>query len=119
MFFINRFVFEITGFKSQTAHKSSHLQEKPYICSISGCGMTFSFKHVRDNHENSGKHVYTVGDFVEADDEFQSRPRGGAKRKLPAMIDTLMRKRILLLSEFDHIEGFEYISWFLGGGDED
>ncbi|XP_022020765.1 transcription factor IIIA [Helianthus annuus] len=99
--------------------KASHLQEKPYVCSISGCGMSFSFKHVRDNHEKSGKHVYTVGDFVEADDEFQSRPRGGAKRKLPAMIDTLMRKRILPLSESDHIQGSEYISWFLGGGEED
>ncbi|KAJ0428091.1 putative transcription factor C2H2 family [Helianthus annuus] len=61
--------------------KASHLQEKLYVCSISGCGMSFSFKHVRDNHEKSGKHVYTVRDFVEADDKLQSRPRGGAERK--------------------------------------
>ncbi|KAK9077461.1 hypothetical protein SSX86_005798 [Deinandra increscens subsp. villosa] len=102
-----------TGSNLRQHIKAAHIQEKPFLCSISGCGMRFSFKHVRDNHEKSGKHVYTVGDFVEADAEFGSRPRGGLKRKLPAMIETLMRKRILPLGETDHIQGSEYISWFL------
>ncbi|XP_076942538.1 transcription factor IIIA-like [Bidens hawaiensis] len=99
--------------------KVVHLQEKPFVCSFSGCGMSFSYKHVRDNHEKSGKHIYTVGDFIEADDEFESRPRGGVKRKLPAMIETLMRKRIQLPGESDHIHGSEYISWLLSDENED
>ncbi|KAI3755748.1 hypothetical protein L1987_55554 [Smallanthus sonchifolius] len=108
-----------TGSNLKQHIKATHFQEKPFVCSISGCGMRFSFKHVKDNHEKSGKHVYTVGDFVEADDEFGSRPRGGVKRKLPAMIDTLMRKRILPLGVSDHIQGSEYISWFLSAGNEE
>ncbi|KAK1431027.1 hypothetical protein QVD17_14222 [Tagetes erecta] len=99
--------------------KAAHLQEKPFVCSIAGCGMSFSYKHVRDNHEKSGKHVYTMGDFVEADDDFESRPRGGMKRKLPAAIETFMRKRILPLGKSDHIQGSEYISWFLSADNED
>ncbi|XP_071730116.1 transcription factor IIIA-like [Rutidosis leptorrhynchoides] len=99
--------------------KAAHLQQRPFVCSHSGCGMRFSYKHVRDNHEKSGVHVYTLGDFVEADDEFQSRERGGRKRKLPATIETLMRKRVLPPSQFDGLQGSDYISWLLSGGEED
>ncbi|KAI3818222.1 hypothetical protein L1987_12025 [Smallanthus sonchifolius] len=99
--------------------KAAHFQEKPYVYSISGCGMRFSFKHVRDNHEKSGRHVYTLGDFVEGDDQFQSRPRGGLKRKLPDKIDTLLRKRVSPPSECDAIHGSDYISWLLSTEDED
>ncbi|KAL8249859.1 hypothetical protein R6Q59_006727 [Mikania micrantha] len=99
--------------------KATHFQEKPYVCSISGCGMRFSFKHVRDNHEKSGLHVYTLGDFVEGDDQFQSRPRGGLKRKLPEKIDTLLRKRVSLPEECDAIHGPDYISWLLSTEDDD
>ncbi|KAJ0431123.1 putative transcription factor C2H2 family [Helianthus annuus] len=99
--------------------KAAHFQEKPYVCSISGCGMRFSFKHVRDNHEKSGRHVYTLGDFVEGDDEFRSRPRGGVKRKLPVKIDALMRKRVCPPSECDELHGSDYISWLLSTEDED
>ncbi|XP_023768299.1 transcription factor IIIA [Lactuca sativa] len=99
--------------------KAAHHQEKPFVCSVSGCGMRFAFKHVRDNHEKSGSHVYTIGDFVEGDDEFRSRERGGVKRKLPGVIDALMRKRVLPINESDCIHGSDYISWLLSTGDED
>ncbi|KAM0016531.1 putative transcription factor C2H2 family [Helianthus debilis subsp. tardiflorus] len=99
--------------------KAAHFQEKPYVCSISGCGMRFSFKHVRDNHEKSRRHVYTLGDFVEGDDQFRLRPRGGVKRKLPVKIDALMRKRVCPPSECDELHGSDYISWLLSTEDED
>lgn len=50
---------------------------------------------------------------MEGDDHFQSRPRGGLKRKLPDKIDTLMRKRVTPPSECDEIHGADYISWLL------
>ncbi|KAJ0815467.1 putative transcription factor C2H2 family [Helianthus annuus] len=114
------FVKKIQSSNLQQHVKAAHFQEKPYVCSISGCGMRFSFKHVRDNHEKSGRHVYTLvrtrlllGDFVEGDDEFRSRPRGGVKRKLPVKIDALMRKRVCPPSECDELHGSDYISWLL------
>ncbi|KAE8125553.1 hypothetical protein FH972_020344 [Carpinus fangiana] len=61
--------------------KAVHLDLKPFACSFTGCGMRFAHKHVRDNHEKTGNHVYTPGDFEESDEHFQSRPRGGRKRK--------------------------------------
>ncbi|KAK9022540.1 hypothetical protein V6N11_002796 [Hibiscus sabdariffa] len=73
--------------------KAVHEELKPFACSFSGCGMRFSFKHVRDNHENSGCHVYVPGDFLESDDQFRSRPRGGRKRTCPT-VEMLIRKRV-------------------------
>lgn len=35
-----------------------HLKLRPFMCGIPGCGMTFAFKHVRDNHEKTFRHVY-------------------------------------------------------------
>ncbi|XP_076907250.1 transcription factor IIIA-like isoform X2 [Bidens hawaiensis] len=99
--------------------KAAHFQEKPYACSVSGCGMRFSFKHVRDKHQKSGRHVYTLGDFVKGDDKFRSRPRGGVKRKLPVKIDTLMSKRVCPPRECDDIHGSDYISWLLSTEDEE
>ncbi|CAA0838382.1 transcription factor IIIA [Striga hermonthica] len=75
-----------------------HLEIKPFACSIPGCHLKFAFKHVRDNHEKSGCHVYTPGDFEESDAQFRSMPRGGRKRKLP-VIETLLRKRVVPPSE--------------------
>ncbi|XP_045802408.1 transcription factor IIIA-like [Trifolium pratense] len=73
--------------------KAIHLQDKPYMCSFPDCGMKFAYKHVRDNHEKSGSHVFTLGDFEETDEQFRSRNRGGRKRKCPT-VEMLIRKRV-------------------------
>ncbi|CAI0470700.1 unnamed protein product [Linum tenue] len=81
--------------------KAVHLHVKPYGCSFPGCGKRFSYKHVRDNHEKSGCHVYSCGDFQESDEQFRSRPRGGVKRKCPTVEMLLTRKRVSLPPIFD------------------
>ncbi|XP_030934774.1 transcription factor IIIA isoform X2 [Quercus lobata] len=73
--------------------KAVHLDIKPFACSFSGCGMRFAHKHVRDKHEKTGCHVHTTGDFEESDEQYQSRIRGGRKRKCPT-VEMLIRKRI-------------------------
>ncbi|KAL1828840.1 hypothetical protein ACET3Z_007252 [Daucus carota] len=95
--------------------KAVHLQQRPFVCSIHGCGMRFTFKHVKDKHEKSGCHLYTQGDFVETDEQFRSRPRGGRKRVCPS-IETFTRKRVVLpSSESASIidQGPDYNSWLL------
>ncbi|KAK9290349.1 hypothetical protein L1049_008516 [Liquidambar formosana] len=91
--------------------KAVHLGLRPFACSIPGCGMRFSFRHVRDNHEKTGCHVYSPGDFVESDEQFRTRPRGGRKRKCPT-IETLLRKRITPPGQSDSIlnQGSDYLS---------
>ncbi|KAM0974625.1 transcription factor IIIA-like isoform X1 [Malus sylvestris] len=96
--------------------KAVHLEDKPFACSFSGCGMRFAYKHVRDNHEKTGRHVYAYGDFVEADEQFQSRPRGGRKRKCPT-IEMLLRKRVTPPAQLG-LEP-EYLSWLLSQDAED
>ncbi|XP_073132444.1 transcription factor IIIA-like isoform X2 [Henckelia pumila] len=86
--------------------KAVHLGLKPHTCSILGCCQKFAYKHVRDNHETSGCHIYIPGNFEESDEQFRSRPRGGRKRKYP-VIETLMRKRVSLN------EGSEFLSRLL------
>ncbi|XP_068337901.1 transcription factor IIIA-like isoform X2 [Pyrus communis] len=90
--------------------KAVHLEDKPFACSFSGCGMRFAYKHVRDNHEKTRRHVYAYGDFIEADEQFQSRPRGGLKRKCPT-IEMLLRKRVTPPDQLG-LEP-EYLSWLL------
>lgn len=94
--------------------KAVHLELRPFACGIPGCGRRFPFKHVRDNHEKSGCHIYTPGDFEESDEQFQTRPRGGRKRKYP-VIDSLLRKRITPPSQLESIlsQGPDYLSWLL------
>ncbi|XP_051149465.1 transcription factor IIIA-like [Andrographis paniculata] len=74
--------------------KAVHFELVPFICHVTGCGMRFAFKHARDRHEKSGIHVFTPGDFQESDEQFRSRPRGGRKRKYPA-VESLSRKRVV------------------------
>ncbi|KAM6582971.1 hypothetical protein CsatB_009973 [Cannabis sativa] len=81
--------------------KAVHFNQKPYVCGFSGCSMRFAYKHVRDNHEKSSCHVYTHGDFEEADEQFRSRPRGGRKRKYPSLVELLVRKRITPPNDLD------------------
>uniref|UniRef100_A0A1J3DEJ6 Transcription factor IIIA n=1 Tax=Noccaea caerulescens TaxID=107243 RepID=A0A1J3DEJ6_NOCCA len=96
------FKCEVEGCSS-TFSKASNLQKhvkavhediRPFVCGFPGCGMRFAYKHVRNNHENSGSHVYTCGDFVETDEDFTSRPRGGLKRK-HFTVEMLVRKRVM------------------------
>ncbi|KAH6772138.1 transcription factor IIIA [Perilla frutescens var. hirtella] len=92
--------------------KAVHLELKPFACSMPGCNKRFTFKHVRDNHEKSGCHIYTPGgDFDASDEQFRSRPRGGRKRAYP-VIESLMRKRIVppRESELVRSEGHDYPS---------
>ncbi|TXG51818.1 hypothetical protein EZV62_020987 [Acer yangbiense] len=73
--------------------KAVHHEIKPFSCRHVGCGMRFAYKHVRDKHEKSGCHVYATGDFIESDEQFRSRPRGGRKRKCPT-VEMLIRQRV-------------------------
>ncbi|KAF9616352.1 hypothetical protein IFM89_029606 [Coptis chinensis] len=99
--------------------KAVHLELCPYTCRFTGCGKKFPFKHVRDNHEKTREHVYTQGDFEEADEQFRSRPRGGRKRKCPT-VETLLRKRVKPPGQEDSAwsHGSEYLAWLLSAADE-
>ncbi|KAI3845852.1 hypothetical protein MKW92_045012 [Papaver armeniacum] len=98
--------------------KAVHLQLRPFACRFPDCGQRFSFKHVRDNHEKSGSHVYVHGDFQEADEHFQARPKGGRKRTCPT-VETLLRKRVVPPSHTDSAlnYGSEYLAWLLSAED--
>lgn len=50
---------------------------------------------------------HVQGNFVESDEQFRSRPRGGRKRKYP-VIETLLRKRIVPPSESDPLSNNEH-----------
>ncbi|KAK3027380.1 hypothetical protein RJ639_040178 [Escallonia herrerae] len=94
--------------------KAVHFEQKPFGCNVPGCGMRFPFKHVRDNHEKTARHLYIHGDFLESDEQFHMRPRGGRKRACPP-IEALTRKRVVPPSQSDSIlnQGPDYLSWLL------
>nr|DAD20002.1 TPA_asm: hypothetical protein HUJ06_021465 [Nelumbo nucifera] len=100
--------------------KAVHLELRPFACRFPGCGKKFPYKHVRDNHEKTGTHVYVQGDFVESDELFRTRPRGGRKRKCPA-VETLLRKRVLPPSQMDSAlsQGSDYLAWLLSSTTHD
>ncbi|XP_043725399.1 transcription factor IIIA-like [Telopea speciosissima] len=99
--------------------KSTHLEVRPFACRIRGCDKKFPYRHVRDNHEKSGIHIYVHGDFEESDELFRSRPRGGRKRACPS-VETLLRKRVTPPSQMDSVtnQGPEYIAWLLSELDD-
>ncbi|KAJ6843262.1 transcription factor IIIA isoform X1 [Iris pallida] len=93
--------------------RAVHQELRPFSCRIAGCEKSFPYKHVRDNHEKSGVHVYVQGDFVETDEQWQSRPRGGRKRK-PVTVETLTRRRVGPLGQDSVLDdGTEYLRWLL------
>ncbi|KAJ4978832.1 hypothetical protein NE237_009612 [Protea cynaroides] len=100
--------------------KSAHLAVRPFSCRIHGCDKKFPYRHVRDNHEKSGIHIYVQGDFVESDELFRSKPRGGRKRACPS-VETLLRKRVTPPSLMDSVskQGAEYVEWLLSRLDEE
>lgn len=56
------------------------------------------------------------GDFVEADERWCSRRRGGRKRK-NFSVDMLMRKRVAPLNQESAVDdGVNYLRWLLSGG---
>ncbi|WCJ38131.1 transcription factor IIIA [Euphorbia peplus] len=93
--------------------KAVHLEARPFACGFTGCGQRFAYKHVRDNHEKSGCHVFTPGDFLEHDQRLMSKSQGGRKRKCPT-VDMLVRKRVTPPTNME-----EYQSFFNGMEDQD
>ncbi|GLJ19076.1 hypothetical protein SUGI_0342660 [Cryptomeria japonica] len=98
--------------------KSVHLELKPFKCQFGGCGMTFAHKSARDRHEMSGTHCYVQGDFIEEDAAFQSRPRGGRKRKA-FTTDSIFRKRVAGPDQSTVLEnGLPFMDWLMSDNAE-
>ncbi|THU62906.1 hypothetical protein C4D60_Mb01t10090 [Musa balbisiana] len=54
-------VFWLIGRRHQILRqhiKAVHQKLQPFACQFSGCGKKFPYRHVRDNHQNSGVHVF-------------------------------------------------------------
>ncbi|KAF0905410.1 hypothetical protein E2562_004387 [Oryza meyeriana var. granulata] len=94
--------------------KAVHKQKRPFVCGFAGCDKSFSYKHVRDNHEKSSAHVYVQANFEETDRE-RPRQAGGRKRK-PIPMESLMRKRVAAPDDAPACDdGTEYLRWLLSG----
>ncbi|KAK3444978.1 hypothetical protein EUGRSUZ_A00584 [Eucalyptus grandis] len=88
------FICEVEGCLHifSTHVKAVHLGVRPFVCGHKDCGKKFAYKHVRDHHGKTGCHM----------SKFQSRPRGGRKRKC-LTIESLLRKRVTLPNELDFL----------------
>ncbi|KAK1554078.1 hypothetical protein Q3G72_007520 [Acer saccharum] len=58
--------------------KAVHHEIKPFSCGHVDCGIRFAYKHVRDKHEKSGRHVYATGILLsQMSNSDQGREVGG------------------------------------------
>ncbi|CAN6458447.1 unnamed protein product [Victoria cruziana] len=97
-----------------------HRKQQAFGCRVSGCGSRFTYKHVRERHEKTHFRPYTHEDFVETDEHWLSKARGGRKRK-SVTAEALLRKRIVSpdsvpVSTLD--DGNGYLRWLLAGEDD-
>lgn len=99
--------------------RAVHLGLRPFKCRFHECEMSFSHKAVRDNHEKTGRHYYVQGDFLEEDVAFQSRPRGGRKRKM-FTINTLLKKRVACPDRSSTVldNGSSFLDWLTSSSRE-
>jgi general transcription factor IIIA len=99
--------------------RAVHLGLRPFKCRFHECEMSFSHKAVRDNHEKTGRHCYVQGDFLEEDAAFQSRPRGGRKRKM-FTINTLLKKRVACPDRSSTVldNGSSFLDWLTSSSRE-
>ncbi|KAK3444973.1 hypothetical protein EUGRSUZ_A00588 [Eucalyptus grandis] len=68
-----------------THEKKNSADSEAFRCEVEGC-----------------LRIFSIGDFEELDEQFQSRPRGRRKRKCPT-IESLLRKRVTLPNELDFL----------------
>lgn len=99
--------------------RAVHLGLRPFKCRFHECEMSFAHKAVRDNHEKTGRHCYVQGDFLEEDAAFQSRPRGGRKRKA-FTINTLLKKRVACPDRSSTVldSGSSFLDWLISSSRE-
>ncbi|KAK9110098.1 hypothetical protein Sjap_018158 [Stephania japonica] len=106
--------------------KAVHLELRPFVCRIGGCGKKFSYRHVGSLCVHIINDIFIVndlkGDFLESDAQFQSRrtSRGGRKRKLTSTIEMLQRKRIVPpgLTDSAFKEPSDYVAWLLSSTED-
>ncbi|KAF3788709.1 TFTranscription factor [Nymphaea thermarum] len=98
--------------------RAVHLQQQAFACRVSGCGARFAYKHVREGHEKTHFRTCTHEDFVEADEHYLSKARGGRKRKV-VTAEALLRKRVVSGDSVSVLDdGNSYLRWLLAGEED-